>query len=97
MEYYKEMHASFEENLAVIDNYSYRYGFNEVKRDILAPHCNCPGVHVHHDLKVTSAVKNGSGLDKPTMLNNGVCKFCEHHVLWKKENFATKRGNRSIK
>lgn len=70
---------------------------NLIKPPEVVPHCNCPGVHIHHGLVTTQTVKSGGGLDKPTIINKeGVCKFCEHFVLWKVETWDKRstRGNR---
>ena len=71
---------------------------HNVKPPKVAPHCNCIGVHKYYGLKAGSTIRNGSGLDKPTILgDDGTCRFCEHDVLWKLETWdgRTKRGNRA--
>jgi glutathionylspermidine synthase len=98
MEYYKKVYEAFEDNLNLLDEYPYKFGFETVIREEKEPHCNCCGVYTLHGMKITSTVKAGCGLDKPTLLDaDGNCKFCEHHVLWKKPCWdkRTKRGRRS--
>jgi hypothetical protein len=96
MEYYKQIHESLEENMALLDNYPYKYDFNDLKRDVLEPHCNCEGVYLHHGLKVNSGIRNGEGQPRPTTATNNLCSHCGHYVVWQEDNWDrnSKRGRK---
>jgi hypothetical protein len=85
MEYYKQLHESFEDNVNLLDDYSYKYGWNSVERDVLEPHCNCTGAYEMHGLKISQVVKGDSGHLKTTKAKDGICEFCGHYVKYQTE------------
>jgi len=82
MEYYKEIHSSFEDNLEILHIYN---GFlpDEKSFSRKESYCNCAGSYLLNGLKVSNSVKNGCGMPRKTRSeDNETCVFCDHYLLW---------------
>lgn len=65
-----------------------------VKAPLVEPHCNCQECHEYSGKTVTTVVKYGFGICRPTKLakDKETCLFCGYYVLWQ-INGNKNRGN----
>jgi hypothetical protein len=97
-EYYKEMHASFEENLEVIHSYGGFFKPVTIEREERVAYCNCEESYLFNGLNSSAKVKTGSGEPRPTIVNSDgeTCKFCEHYISWETARIKGAWGRKKV-